>query len=214
MPTLVVFYAYAFEGAPIATTRGWFAAPGETHLLTVRSRTALGRASSEFVRIFRCRGVIGNDFVHCDSGDALFEGVADDCLRWFALYCARSVVDKWPAPDLMRDYLRIGTPALRKVAFNCAWAASMELSGAARYAARAAGFAASEERPLIAAREACRYAGQVAGNGLDLAALHQERALASRLLALIDCDRTSSPFDGFDSSPEMRPTIEWGQDAA
>ncbi len=193
MPTFVTFYAYAFEGAPSSTigraaTRGWFEAPGLDHLLTSRARTALGRAVDEHLTIYRCHGTIEGDArspdaeVVCDVAELLFEGNAGDSLWWFTMYCARSVISQWTPPDLVREYLIAGSPSLREVAHKCAWAASAELSDLARLAARVAMYAASDERPLLAAREACRLAGQIAGDRLTAVSALQERALASALL--------------------------------
>jgi hypothetical protein len=213
MPTFVTFYAYAFEGAPLATTRGWFAAPGITHLLATRARTALGRATGEHVTIYRCRGAIEREVVHCDGADVLFEGPSDENLWWFTLYCARSVVTKWPAPDLVREYLRTGSPALRQVAHRCAWASSLELEGTANLAARVTMYASSEERAAFATREACRLAGQVAGDKLTAAAIHQERALASALLGSISQPQRSSEVT-LGVVPDSRPTPRWGREFA
>jgi hypothetical protein len=183
MPTFVTFYGYAFEGAPLESSRGWFAAPDVPHLVATRARTALGRATGERVWIYRCTGSLDDTKVHCDEAELLYAGDATESLWWFTVFCARSVATRWNAPDLVREYLKSTSPALREVAHRCAWAASIELDGPARLAARTAMYAASAERPVIAAREACRLAGQIAGDKLRTAASAQERALASALLA-------------------------------
>jgi hypothetical protein len=201
MPTFVTFYAYAFEGAPVAPTRGWFSAPGLDHLATTRARTALGRAVDEHVWIYRCHGTIedpsrpsdtradrpsskavAENEVSCDDSELLFEGNAGDSLWWFTMYCARSVLSKWNPPALVREYLLTGSASVREVAHKCAWAASAELTDVARLAARVAMYAASNDRALLAAREACRLAGQIAGDRLTAVSALQERALASALL--------------------------------
>lgn len=193
MPTFVTFYAYAFDGAPSsliggAATRGWFAAPGVDHLISTRARTALGRAVDEHLQIYRCHGTIEGDTrspdveVACDIAEVIFDGNSGDSLWWFTMYCARSVISQWTPPTLVREYLIAGSPSLREVAHKCAWAASAELSDLARLAARVAMYAASDERPLLAAREACRLAGQIAGDRLTTVSALQERALASALL--------------------------------
>src|SRR5436190_23422100 len=104
MPTFVTFYGYAFEGAPLGTSRGWFAAPGVTHLIATRARTALGRASGERAFVYRCNGSLDDNRVACDDADCIFEGDVSESLRWFTLFCARSVAYTWPAPDLVREY--------------------------------------------------------------------------------------------------------------
>lgn len=201
MPTFVTFYAYAFEGAPEAPTRGWFQAPGLDHLVSTRARTALGRAVDEQIWIYRCHGTIADPTrpsdtradrpsslaaadadVWCDETELIFEGSAGDSLWWFTMYCARSVLSRWNPPALVREYLITGSPSLREVAHRCAWAASADLTDLARLAARIAMYAASDERPLLAAREACRLAGQIAGDRLAAVSALQERALASALL--------------------------------
>jgi hypothetical protein len=185
MPTFVTFYAYAFDGAPtpqVDGVRGWFTAPGVDTLLTTRARTALGRAVGEHLQIYRCHGTLEDTDVWCDEAELIFDGDAGDSLWWFTMYCARSVLSQWTPPALVREYLVTGSPSLRSVAHKCAWAASAELSDLARLAARVAMYAASDERPLLAAREACRLAGQIAGDRLNAISALQERALASALL--------------------------------
>ena len=217
MPTFVTFYAYAFEGAPTVPTRGWFTAPGLDHLLTTRARTALGRAVDEQIRIYRCHGTISDDSeVWCDETELLFDGDAGDSLWWFTMYCARSVLSHWTPPTLVREYLIAGSPSLREVAHKCSWAASAELSDLPRLAARCAMYAASDDRPLLAAREACRLAGQVAGDRLAAVSALQERALASALLGATATYRarlaTEAPFvQERPSSEQLResaPTVE------
>ncbi len=225
MPTFVTFYAYAFDGAPSSPTRNWFAAPGLDHLLSTRARTALGRAVDERLQIYRCHGTIEGDNrspdveVACDVAELLFDGDSGDSLWWFTMYCARSVISQWTPPPLVREYLIAGSPSLREVAHKCAWAASAELSDVARLAARVAMYAASDERPLLAAREACRLAGQIAGERFTAVSALQERALASALLGATAAHRarlaTEAPL--MDSSQvervaaslrESAPTVE------
>lgn len=188
MPTFVTFYAYAFTGAPSSPTRGWFEIPNVDHLVTMRARTALGRAVDEQLEIYRCHGAIEGDprspdaEITCDAAERIFEGNAGESLWWFTMYCARSVIPQWTPPPLVREYLVAGSPSLREVAHKCAWAASAELADTARLAARVAMYAASDERPLLAAREACRLAGQIAGDKLAAISALQERALSSALL--------------------------------
>ena len=219
MPTFVTFYAYAFEGAPTTPTRGWFTAPGLDHLIMTRARTALGRAIDERVRIYRCQGTLyGTDAtdVSCDDAELIFDGDAGDSLWWFTMYCARSVLSSWNPPALVREYLVAGSPSLREVAHKCSWAASAELSDLPRLAARVAMYAASDDRPLLAAREACRLAGQIAGDRLTAVSALQERALASALLGATATYRarlaTEAPFvQERPSSVQLRdstPTIE------
>ena len=193
MRTFVTFYAYAFEGAPSLSgspTRGWFAIPNLDHLVTMRARTALGRATGEHLEIYRCHGSIEGDprtadvDVRCDAAERIYAGDAGEALWWFTMYCARSAISSWTPPPIVRNYLLAGSPALRDDAHRAAWAASGELADTPRLAARIAMYAASDERPLLAAREACRLAGQIAGDRLTAVAALQERALASALLGI------------------------------
>ncbi len=191
MRTFVTFYAYAFEGAPSLTgTPGWFAIPHLDHLVTMRARTALGRAAGEHLEIYRCHGSIEGDprtpevDVSCEAAERIYAGDAGEALWWFTMYCARSVSSHWAPPPIVRNYLLAGSPALRDDAHQAAWAASGELADTPRLAARVAMYAASDERPLLAAREACRLAGQVAGDRLTAVSALQERALASALLGI------------------------------
>ncbi len=209
MPTFVTFYAYAFEGAPACQAeglRGWFAAPGLDTLLTTRSRTALGRAVDEGVQIYRCHGTLEDTDVWCDEAELLFDGNAGESLWWFTMYCARSVLSSWAPPALVREYLITGSASLREVAHKCAWAASAELSDIPRLAARVAMYAASEERPLLAAREACRLAGQIAGDRLTAVSALQERALASALLGSTATFRARLATEAPAPDPRLRPS--------
>jgi hypothetical protein len=241
MPSFVTFYAYAFEGAPRASAsppRGWFDGPGLGHGIALRARTALGRATSDRLAIFRCHGRIDRPLLDepsgaivCEDVEPLFEGRAVDSLWWFTLYCARSVAHRWQPPALVREFLQAGRPALRQIAHRCAWAASLGLDGVPRLAARVAMYATSDDRATHAAREACRLAAQIggahagtigksgsadAGDRLRQVATHQERALASALLASVSpvspARRSSDQTLG--AIPDMRPTPQWGRDLA
>jgi hypothetical protein len=209
MPTFVTFYAYAFEGAPSTQAdgvRGWFTAPGLDTMLTTRARTALGRAVDDAVRIYRCHGTLEDTDVWCDEAEQIYDGNAGESLWWFTMYCARSVLSSWSPPALVREYLLTGSTSLREVAHRCAWAASAELSDTARLAARVAMYAASDERPLLAAREACRLAGQIAGDKLTAVSALQERALASALLGATAAYRARLATEAPLPDPRLRPS--------
>jgi len=188
----VVFYAFAFDGAPVEPgQRGWFVAPATSHLLAPRARTALGRAAGSLIEIFRCRGAVGvGGAVRCDSARLLHVGEVAHELRWFALYCARSVANRWTPPHLVHEYLRTGDPELRAVAFDRARGAFAVSSDLARLAARVTIFATADADPALCAREACRLASRIARldapESLAHVKDHQERALASTLLARAD----------------------------
>jgi hypothetical protein len=213
MPTFVTFYGYAFDGAPALTSpadgghRGWFTAPDVPHLVATRARTALGRATGERVSIYRCNGVLEGDHVWCEDAEQLYDGDATESLWWFTLYCARSVLGKWDAPQLVREYLRTGSASLREVAHKCAWATSLELEDVPRLAARVAMYSASADRPVLAARESCRLAGQIAGDKLRAVATTQERALASALLSAAPrASADAIPTNGGSHRPSRRDT--------
>jgi hypothetical protein len=178
----ITFYAYAFEGAPIVATRGWLVTPGTEHLVASHARTALGRAVTPRLWIYRCRGAIDGARMRCDQTQQIFDGNVDHDLQLFARFCARSVLADWSAPAIVGEYLRTGRSSLRAAAHRCASIVSECLVGTARIAARATLYAACEDEPVVAAREACRLAAQIGPLRVSIA--NQERALASALLAL------------------------------
>jgi hypothetical protein len=189
MPTPLVFYAFAFEGAPARTgARGWFVAPATPHLLAPRARTALGRASSPFVEIYRCAGQLHGRDLMCESALLLYVGDAEHELRWFALYCARSVANRWYPPALVTEFLRTGDLDLREVANARARAAVAMSDHVARMAATVAVHATSQGSAATCAREACKLATRIATldspDTLQQVQQNQERALSSMLLAL------------------------------
>jgi len=189
MPTPLVFYAFAFEGAPARTAaRGWFVAPATPHLLAPRARTALGRASSPFVEIYRCAGQLHGRDLMCDSALLLYVGDAELELRWFALYCARSVANRWSPSHLVTEFLITGDPDLRAVANQRARAAVAVSDQIARMAATVAVHASGEGSAATCAREACKLATRIATldapETLQQVQQNQERALSSTLLAL------------------------------
>lgn len=77
---------------------------------------------------------------------------ATDMLRRFACRQALTCIDKWNAPQVVRDYLETGSPALRSAAesaaLNAAWNAALS---AAESAARSAAESATESVPWSAA---------------------------------------------------------------
>ncbi len=76
---------------------------------------------------------------------------ATDLLREFARICALSVIDKWKAPKVVRDYLETGDESLRDATRAAARAAAWD---AAWYAASAAASAAAWDAAWDAARAA------------------------------------------------------------
>jgi len=147
----ITFYAYAFEGAPIVATRGWLVTPSTEHLVASHARTALGRAVTPRLWIYRCRGAIDGARMRCDQTQQIFEGNVDHNLHLFARFCARSVLADWSAPAIVGEYLRTGRSSLRAAAHRCAAIVSECLVGTARIAARAT-YAACEDEPVVAAR--------------------------------------------------------------
>src|SRR5258706_1286566 len=183
MPSAVTFYGFAFEGAPThGSYRGWVAAPGVDHFVATRARTALGRASEQRVTIDRCGGALDGRLVSCGEAELILDRGAPDDLRWFALFCARTVATRWEPPKLVREFMWFGDRELRAAAHQEAWLASATLQGAARVAARVAMYAAHEDRCGFAAREAARLAAQLADD-CKAAAAGQKPPLSSTLLA-------------------------------
>ena len=188
MPAAVVYYAFAFDGAPVDPgSRGWFAAPTVPHLLAVRARTALGRASGSQVMIYRCDGEIAHGSIRCEQATLIHVGDATHELRWFALYCARSVANRWTPPHLVKEFLVAADPELRDIAFQRARAAFAVTEDVSRMAARVTMYATADDDPAVCAREACKLASRIASLDksvqLPQVKAQQERALASTLLA-------------------------------
>jgi hypothetical protein len=93
---------------------------------------------------------------------------ATNLLREFARWCALQVIDKWDAPQVVRDYLTTGDESLRAAARAAGWAA--RAARAAGWAARAARdvawdvvWDARDARDARAARDAARAARTAAG---------------------------------------------------
>ena len=74
---------------------------------------------------------------------------ATDLLREFARICALSVIDKWKAPKVVRDYLETGDESLRDAAWRAsaaAWAAAWDAEWAAAWRASAAAMGVYREK--------------------------------------------------------------------
>ncbi len=98
---------------------------------------------------------------------------ATSLLRAFARWCALQVIDKWNAPQVVRDYLTTGDESLRDAARAAAWtardaaraAARAAAGDAGRDAARAAAWAVRAARDAAGdAAWAVRAAGDAAGD--------------------------------------------------
>ena len=105
----------------------------------------------------------------------------EDKCREFARWCALQVIDKWDAPDIVREYLKTGNEKLRLDARAAANAAANAAAyDAAWYdayaAARAAAYAAN------AAADAATYAAAYAANAADAAARNAQLQKAIELL--------------------------------
>lgn len=195
----VTWFAFAFAGAPAhgSIVGGWTDVPDEPFQVAARARIALGRAQSPVVRIYRCFGLALGEGAGwwCDDAALIGDLDATECLARFARYCAATVQVLWPAPELVREYVATGSPAVRGAAYHLAATCAGALGGAQRIAAQVAMFAACDDRILLAAREAASLAARLLGasspQAMALAVGRQERFLASTLLAAVPRDRIS-----------------------
>jgi hypothetical protein len=92
---------------------------------------------------------------------------ATELLRAFARQQALGVIHLWPAPDVVRDYLQTGNPALRTAAKDAAWDVAMD-------AARDAAWAAARDSACDAARGAASDAARDAFLALVTAAFAEK----------------------------------------
>jgi hypothetical protein len=88
---------------------------------------------------------------------------AESILRDFARWCARSVLDQWDAPQVVRDWLETGNLDLQSAAESAAWSAAKSAAwSAAREAAESAAKSAAREAAKSAAWEAAWEAAESA----------------------------------------------------
>ena len=97
-------------------------------------------------------------------------------LRAWARWCALQVIDKWDAPDVVREYLATGDDGKRAAARAAAWAA-----------ARAAARAAAWDTARVAAWDAARAAAWDAARAAAWDAAIQR--MSRRLTAMIAAER-------------------------
>lgn len=187
----VTCYAWSFEGAPnkgaASTDLSWIQIPGRAQLASTDALTALSRARSPHLSIFRCYGAIESDGVfRCAEAVEVFHGDVTRSLDLFARYCGLAVHRRWQPDEVVRGYLTTGDETLRAAAHQLAWGASNELYDSARAAARIAMYAAQRDARILATREAARLTLAVLGaESLEVAARNRvrlERSLASQLL--------------------------------
>jgi hypothetical protein len=193
-PEPMMCYAWSFDGAPRAGSPmrdgAWFEIPGSPRLAATRATVALKRARTAEVAVYRCAVTLEDGQPCCSDAMQLAEVDASYALRYFAAYCARTVLGFWQPEDVVRYYLRTGDAALRATAHQSAWASSTQLTGPARLAARVAMFAAHADQVALATREAARIQRSLRGadslEATSLVLYHQERVLSAALMLAID----------------------------
>jgi hypothetical protein len=144
---------------------------------------ALQYAPGSTLCLVRCSGtIIGHgypqDKIACSKRTILARMDFTEPLRYYARMQALGVADKWPAPDVVLDYLMTGDESIRDAAWAAAWAAAWDAARyAARYAARdtawyAAWYAAwaAAWAARYAAWDAARYAARDAARDAAWAA--------------------------------------------
>jgi hypothetical protein len=82
---------------------------------------------------------------------------ATDLLRTFARQCALDVIDRWNAPDVVRQYLETGEESLREAAEDAARSAARAAADAATWAAA---WGAEWSAARVAAQDAARSTAQ------------------------------------------------------
>ena len=109
---------------------------------SVRALDALRYALGPFIQRVECSdlGEQHDDKLVCRKRKCLWMADATDTLRAFARWCALSVVDRWPAPPVVIEYLRTGDESLRSAAASAAWSAAWS---AAESAAESAAWSAA-----------------------------------------------------------------------
>ena len=122
---------------------------------SARAIDALGYAPGAQVGRVVLSGEIlsGDDKLCATHREYLWIADASETLRGFARWCALSVIDKWDAPQVVRDYLETGDESIRDAARAAAWTA-----------AGAAAWAAARDAARAAARDAARAAARDAQN--------------------------------------------------
>ncbi len=130
---------------------------------SIRPLDALQYAPGSIVCRVKCGGRIehADDKLVCSCRTILWRADATEALRKFARRCALDVIDKWDAPDVVREYLETGDeskraaaraaataarPAAWAVAWAVAWDAARAAATAARPATRAASRAAARDK--------------------------------------------------------------------
>ncbi len=134
---------------------------------------ALQYANSSIVYRIRLHGwKDSQNDKHCAQARTyLTDGVdIEDTLRAFARQCALDVIDRWDAPDVVRNYLETGDESIRQdaksaarvAAWLAAWsAAEAEAEAEAWSLAREAAWSAAEAEAWSAAAAAARSAARV-----------------------------------------------------
>ena len=152
------------DGRPVPADGEWLEHDGEL----VMCKSGL-HASERLIDALRyapdstiCRVELDGEILHDDDKVVamrrriLWRVDGEELLREFARWCALQVIDKWNAPDVVREWLETGNKELRDAARAAARAAAWDAAGdaawdaaryaawdAARYAARYAAWAAA-----------------------------------------------------------------------
>ena len=148
---------------------------------SVRAVDALANAPGPIIQRVECFG-LGDSCGHtdklvCRERKCLWIADATDTLRAFARWCALSVIEKWDAPPIVRQYLETGDESILAAARAAAWdaaraaawdaasaAARDAASDAASDAAWAAAWDAASDAPWAAAWDAAWDAARDAQN--------------------------------------------------
>ena len=168
---------YLRNGEPLPKVGEWLKLPGPPRMCSyglhasVSPLDALDYAPGGTLHRVRIGGEIiaGTDKIVGTERRIIWtldEDMANKTFREFARWCALQVIDKWDAPDVVREYLETGDESIRDAATD-----------AARAAVRAAGRAASRAAARAAARDASWDASWAAARAA------QNKKLTSMLFA-------------------------------
>ena len=157
---------YLRNGEPLPKVGEWLKLPGPPRMCSyglhasVSPLDALDYAPGGTLHRVRIGGEIiaGTDKIVGTERRIIWtldEDMANKTFREFARWCALQVIDKWDAPDVVREYLETGDESIKDAATDAARAAVRAAGRAAsRAAARAAAWDASWDASWAAARAA------------------------------------------------------------
>tara|TARA_Y100000310_G_C20644546_1_gene795821 strand:- start:1224 stop:1874 length:651 start_codon:yes stop_codon:yes gene_type:complete len=153
---------YLRNGEPLPKVGEWLKLPGPPRMCSyglhasVSPLDALDYAPGGTLHRVRIGGEIiaGTDKIVGTERRIIWtldEDMANKTFREFARWCALQVIDKWDAPDVVREYLETGDESIRDASWDASWDAARDASWAA---SRAASWDAARDASRAAAWDA------------------------------------------------------------